>query len=253
MRSLVFCNRTMKEILRDPLSYILCLGFPVVMLIIMTIVNDGIPVESGMTMFQLKKLTPAILVFGLGFIMLFACLQVSKDRTTALLMRLYSSPMKPLDFMIGYTLSVAVVAFLQAIIAFITAGVISIILGESLSIINMLFCIVSIVPTAILLIGFGICFGTLFSEKAAPGFCSIIISLLSMIGGVFMDVDQMGGAIKSVSHALPFYHGVQLARGAFNGSVEGLGKSFATVTVWAAVVYVMAWVILKGKMQKDTK
>lgn len=54
MRALVFGNRTFKEILRDPLSYIFCVGFPIVMLIVMSIVNDSIPAESGMTVFQLK-------------------------------------------------------------------------------------------------------------------------------------------------------------------------------------------------------
>ena len=37
----VFAVRNVKEILRDPLSYIFALGFPVVMLIIMTIVNNS--------------------------------------------------------------------------------------------------------------------------------------------------------------------------------------------------------------------
>ena len=39
MKSIVFAKRTIKEILRDPLSYIFCLGFPLVMLIIMSIVD----------------------------------------------------------------------------------------------------------------------------------------------------------------------------------------------------------------------
>ena len=98
MRALVFGNRTFKEILRDPLSYIFCVGFPIVMLIVMSIVNDSIPAESGMTVFQLKNLTPGIMVFGLGFVMLFTCIQVSKDRTTALMLRLYTSPIKTIDF-----------------------------------------------------------------------------------------------------------------------------------------------------------
>lgn len=253
MRSLVFCNRTFKEILRDPLSYIFCLGFPVVMLIIMTIVNDGIPAESGMTIFQLKNLTPGILVFGLGFIMLFTCIQVSKDRTTALLMRLYTSPMKTIDFLIGYTLPVALIAFLQVVISYISAGIISVIVGENLEIKNMLFCMASLIPTVFLLIGFGLLFGTMFSEKAAPGFCSIIISLISMVGGVFMDVDAMSGALKTVSHALPFYHGVHIARGAFSGNLDNMGKSLVIVTLWAVVVYVLACLVMKNKMQKDTK
>lgn len=119
MRALVFGNRTFKEILRDPLSYIFCVGFPIVMLIVMSIVNDSIPAESGMTVFQLKNLTPGIMVFGLGFVMLFTCIQVSKDRTTALMLRLYTSPMKTIDFLIGYTLPVILIAFFQSAVTYL--------------------------------------------------------------------------------------------------------------------------------------
>ena len=37
-----FSSRNFKEIIRDPLSYIFCLGFPLVILFVMTLVKDGI-------------------------------------------------------------------------------------------------------------------------------------------------------------------------------------------------------------------
>ena len=113
MRSIIFSKRTVKEILRDPLSYIFCLGFPIVMLIIMTIVDQSIPPEAAMTIFHIPNLAPGIAFFGLSFVMLFTCLQVSKDRSTALMLRLYASPMKSLDFIAGYTLPVLVLAYWQ--------------------------------------------------------------------------------------------------------------------------------------------
>ena len=74
-----------------------------------------------------------------------------------------------------------------------------------------------------------------------------------MIGGVFMDVDMMGGAIKNVSHSLPFYHGVHIARNAFAGNLAGLGESFAVVSVWAVAVYLLACAVFRNKMQKDVR
>ena len=47
MRIKAFCIRNIKELLRDPLSYIFCLGFPIIMVTIMTIVNNSIPKEAG--------------------------------------------------------------------------------------------------------------------------------------------------------------------------------------------------------------
>ena len=94
MRMKVFGMRTGKEVLRDPLSYIFCLGFPIVMLLIMTLVNAAIPAEANMTLFSSIKLVPGIAGFGLTFVMLFTCLQISKDRGGSFMIRLYASPMK---------------------------------------------------------------------------------------------------------------------------------------------------------------
>ena len=62
MRTLVFAGRNFRELLRDPLSYIFCLGFPVIMLIIMSIVNKSIPAEAGMTIFNIENLSSGIAV-----------------------------------------------------------------------------------------------------------------------------------------------------------------------------------------------
>ena len=118
MKSLVFAKRVLKEITRDPLSYIFCLGFPMVMLVIMSVVDRSIPAQANMTVFHIENLGPGIAYFGLTFVMLFSSIQVSKDRTTALLLRLYASPMTPADYIIGYTLPVCLLALAQMCICF---------------------------------------------------------------------------------------------------------------------------------------
>ena len=113
MKSMVFAGRVGKEIRRDPLSYIFCLGFPIVMLVIMSVVDSSIPAQANMTVFHINNLAPGIAYFGLTFVMLFTGIQVSKDRTTALLLRLYASPMKAADYVIGYTLPVCILGIAQ--------------------------------------------------------------------------------------------------------------------------------------------
>ena len=89
---LAFSSRNFKELLRDPLSYIFCLGFPLIMLIIMSVINESIPPEANMTLFRIENLAGGIAVFGLSFVMLFTTLTVSKDRSGAFLVRLYATP-----------------------------------------------------------------------------------------------------------------------------------------------------------------
>ncbi|MBQ3601808.1 MAG: ABC transporter permease [Lachnospiraceae bacterium] len=253
MRSIVFSKRTVKEILRDPLSYIFCLGFPIVMLIIMTIVDQSIPKEAGMEIFHINKLAPGIALFGLSFIMLFTCLQVSKDRSTAFILRLYASPMKSGDFIAGYTLPVLLLTVLQAMITFLTSVVIGNFVDYQFELINILVCILVLIPSALVFISFGIFFGTLLNDKAAPGICSIIITASSMLGGIWMDVDTIGGAFARFCHVLPFYQGVRSARLALEGSFGEMAKPALITFVYGIVIYIFAVFVLKRKMQQDIK
>jgi len=253
MKSKVFAVRTWKEIARDPLSYIFCLGFPIVMLVIMSIVDSSIPSEAGPQVFHLPNLAPGIAYFGLTFVMLFACIQVSKDRTTALLLRLYASPMKPIEYILGYTMPMVVLAVVQTVICFAVSFVIGLCTGDSLSVPEVLQSMLALLPTVFLFVGFGILFGCLVNEKAAPGLCSILISAAGMIGGIWMDIDGMGGAIKTVARALPFYHGVSLARIPFRETTEGAMEHILWTMVCGVLVYGFAVAVFRSKMKKDVR
>ena len=250
-RSLVFSKRTGKEILRDPLTFIFCLGFPMVMLLIMTIVNKSIPAQAAMKIFTMPYLAPGVVIFGFTFIMQFTCLQISKDRSTAFLIRLYASPMKPKDFILGYTFPILVIALLQAALTYAVSFVVGAVVQDTLQIGNLLLCLPVLLPAALLFLGFGLLFGTLLNEKAAPGICSILITVACLLGGIWMDVDALGGVIKDVSHCLPFYHTVQAARMAVLGRFDELWKPLLITCLWALAVYLVAVWTLQHKMKKD--
>lgn len=83
MRLLAFSGRTAKEILRDPLNLFFGLGFPLVLIGLLTAIQANIPVP----MFELDNLTPGITVFGLSFMTLFAAVLISKDLLYAEVLR----------------------------------------------------------------------------------------------------------------------------------------------------------------------
>lgn len=253
MRSLIFAKRTMKEILRDPLSYMFCLVFPLVMLLLMTVVNESIPPEAGMVIFNIEYLAPGIAVFGLSFIMLFTCLQISKDRSTALMNRLYASPMNPVDFIAGYTLPLLLLAVAQSIICLGAAVVVGLVTDYSFEIGNLALCVLTLVPSMFMYIAVGLLFGALLNDKAAPGISSIIISAASMLGGIWMDVDAIGGAIMKVCKGLPFYHGVGVARMAVQGNYSDMGSSLLVVGIYSIVMYILAVLTLRTRMKMDVK
>ena len=250
-RTAAFAVRNWKELVRDPWSYAFCLGFPLVMLLVMTLVNESIPAEAGMTLFQIENLSGGIAVFGLTFLMLFVCLTVSKDRGGAFLMRLYATPMTPTDFIAGYLLPTGALALAQVSITFAASLAIAAVQGVSLRPLGLLLALAALLPTIVLFLSLGLLFGTLFTEKAAPGLCSVVISFASFLGGVWFDVDSVGGILKKICTALPFVHCVKAARLAASLTFEGIGLHLLITCAYAAAVAVLAVVVFRGKMRAD--
>ena len=117
-RTMAFAKRNLIEVYRDPLSWIFCIAFPIVMLIIMSVVNSAIPKEANNTLFRIDNLAGGIAVFGQMFVMLFTAIAVAKDRSGAFLTRLYSSPMKSGDFLWGYIIPMMFTALVQVFISY---------------------------------------------------------------------------------------------------------------------------------------
>ena len=267
MRAITFAGRNIKELLRDPLSYLFCLGFPLLMLIIMTIVNGSIPettIPAGAaipegtsmapTVFQIHKLTPAITVFGFSFLSLFCCMRVSSDRSGAFLMRLYASPMKGIDYILGYLLPFSVIALAQMILTYAAGDIIAVATGkEAFNVLYMLLSLVLFIPSLLLFIGVGILIGVLFNDKAAPGVCSALITAAALLGGIWMDVDRMGGVWLAICDKLPFYHSVKAARLALSGDFAEMWLPLLICAAYAVVIFCLSVLAFIKKMQSDKK
>jgi len=234
-----FAIRTVKEIVRDPLSYIFALGFPVVMLIIMTIVNESIPAEAGMDIFRLPNLAAGVVIFGFTFVMLFTTILVSKDRCSAFFDRMQASPVTGAQFLAGYVLPVIVLGVVQCVITYGAAMVIALVTGAELDIAGLALSIVLLIPVLVMFTALGVLFGCVFSEKAAPGVSSVLITVATILGGVWMDIKTVGGVLYDIASLLPFMPAVELARGAAAGTGE-----FQLKYLWITVIYATGAVML---------
>ncbi len=245
-----FSKRIFLEIIRDPLSYIFCLGFPLIMLVVMTLVNDAVPEEAEMTLFEINNLSGGIAVFGMAFLMMFTCLYAAKDRAGAFLTRLYATPMKSGDFIAGYIFPTFVLAVLQSVITFAASFMISLVTDVKINVLGMFTAVLVLFPSMIMFISLGLLLGTLFSEKAAPGLCSIIISLGSFLGGIWFDVKGAGGVLEKICNVLPFYHSVSAARMAINLNSDFIVHLLITVG-YAAAITAVSVIVFKNKMRAD--
>lgn len=244
MKTLSFSSRNRKEILRDPLSMVFCVGVPLVMLVIFSFMQQNMPIE----VYTIKNLAPGLAVFSFSFISLFSGMLIAKDRTSSFLTRLFTSPMTSANFITGYSLPLLPLALLQTVVCFITA----LFFGLELNI-HLILALLVMIPTAVMFIGFGLLLGCIFNDKQVGGIASILIMLVSFLGGMWFDLNIMGGAFKTLANLLPFAHAVEAAKAPITGNYAGLPIHLLWTLGYAVVIFALAIFVFKGKMQGDRK
>ena len=243
MKMRAFALRNTKEILRDPLTLFFGLGFPLVLILLLSAIQANIPVS----LFEIEHLAPGISVFGLSFMTLFSAFIISKDRGSSLLQRLYTSPMTAADFILGYTLPIIPISVAQCAICYIAA----IILGLEITV-NILWALLFIIPVALLYVAMGLLFGSILNDKQVGGICGALLTNLSAwLSGIWFDLDLVGGAFKSVSYALPFVHAVDMERAVLLGDFGGIFPHLWWVLGYAAAALIAAIALFLRQMKRQ--
>ena len=243
MRMLTFAKRCTKEILRDPLNIIFGLGFPIVILLLLTAIQKNIPVD----LFELENLTPGITIFGLSFMTLFSATLIAKDRETAFIQRLYTTPLRASDYILGYMLPLIPLSMLQTLICYIVA----IIIGLDLSI-NLIYAILMIIPISIFYILLGLLCGTIFNVKQVGGICGALLTNISAwLSGIWFDLNLIGSSFKFIAEILPFYHYVEIEKALFNANFELVIDHIYPVIIYMAILLIFSIIIFLKKMKKQ--
>ena len=242
MKTLTFARRCAKEILRDPLNLLFGLGFPVVLLLLLSAIQANVPVE----LFAIRRLAPGIAVFGLSFMTLFSATLIARDRESALLQRLYTTPLKPADFIFGYLLPMIPIALGQAAVCYIVAIALGLPANG-----NILLGILALLPMAVFYISLGLLCGSVLNVKQVGGICGALLTNLSAwLAGIWFDPELVGGAFQKIAHALPFIHAVELERAVILGDLAGALPHLYPVAGFALVVLIGAIVLFLRQMTR---
>ena len=243
MKMLTFAKRCAKEILRDPINLAFGLGFPLVLLVLLSTIQANIPVP----LFEIDTLAPGITVFGLSFITLFSATLISKDRESALLQRLYTTPLTGLDFILGYMLPILPIAMAQTVICYLFA----IPLGLTVSP-RIVYAVIGIVPMAVFNISLGLLCGSLLGVKQVGGICGALLTNLSAwLSGVWFDLKLVGGIFEKAAYALPFVHAAELEKALFRGDFEGAAAHLLPVLLYSGLATAVAVFCFLRQMKKQ--
>ena len=243
MRMITFAKRCTKEILRDPINLGFGLGFPLVLLLLLSALQANIPVS----LFEIDTLTPGITVFGLSFMTLFSATLVAKDRESALLQRLYTTPLTGFDFIIGYMLPLLPIALGQTVICYLFA----IPLGLTLSV-NIIYAVIGMIPMAIFNIALGLLCGSVFGVKQVGGICGALLTNISAwLSGVWFDLKLVGGVFEKIANALPFVHAVEMEKALFSGDFGLAATHILPIVLYSVAITVIAVFCFLRQMKKQ--
>lgn len=237
-----FARRNALEILRDPMAIVFGVLFPVVLLVLLSVIQRNIPVS----LFEINSLLPGICVFSLSFLTLFTALLIAKDRQGMLLMRLLTTPLTGTDFVIGYMLPVVPIGIAQTLVCVLAA----VPLGLSLHA-NVLLMIVFMLPTALFYISLGVLFGSFLTEKQVGGICGALLTNVSAwLSGIWFDLALVGGAFRKIAYALPFVHAVEMERSVLSGDLGQAGLHLLPVLGYTLVFAFLSVTVFLRKMRK---
>ena len=243
MRMKIFAARNAKEILRDPLNLAFGLGFPLVLIGLLSAIQANIPVQ----MFEIQQLAPGITVFGLSFLTLFSATVIARDRGSALLQRLYTTPLTPVDFILGYALPMLPIALAQCAICYLTA----IALGLQ-PCMNILYALAGILPVSLVYIALGLLCGSVLTDKQVGGVCGALLTNLSAwVSGIWFDLELMGGTFRKIAYTLPFVHAVELERAILAGDYPGIFPHIWWVLGYGVGLLLLAVALFLRQMKRQ--
>ena len=243
MRMMTFAKRCTKEILRDPINLGFGLGFPLVLLVLLSSLQANIPVS----LFEIDTLAPGITIFGLSFMTLFSATLIAKDRESAFLQRLYTTPLTGFDFIMGYMLPILPIAMGQTVICYLFA----IPLGLTVSI-NIVYAIIGIIPMAIFNIALGLLCGSVVCVKQVGGICGALLTNLSAwLSGVWFDLNLVGGLFEKAAYALPFVHAAEMEKALFVGNFEDAAAHILPVLLYSVLTTVVAAFCFLRQMKRQ--
>ena len=242
MRIITFAKRNLKEIIRDPLSIIFAIILPLFLLYMFE--QFKIPNE----VYNIENFTPGIIIFSLSFITMFTSSLVAKDRSTSLTTRLGVSPMKSIDYILGYSIAVLPIVLIQNILFFMTA----MLLGLNISI-NIIYTILVSIPISLLFISLGILIGTITNEKSSSGVSSIVVQLVAFTSGMYFSTDMVGNTFSIICKILPFQSTLNITKSVLNNSYNNILTSILVVVIYTVITIVLEIFLFKKRMISDSR
>jgi ABC-2 type transport system permease protein len=242
MRSAELARRNVKEVARDPLSLGIAVALPVgLLLVLQSFGGDDVEILTP------TQLTPGIVLFGFVMVMFSSAMILARDRETALLNRLLTTPLRSWEFVAGYSVPYLAVGAAQAAVLLVLGALLGMEVAGSLLLVAAILAAMLVFYVAL-----GMVFGSLMTVAQTSGAYAVVL-LLTVFGGAWFDVNEIGGVFETIGDALPFKHALDacravLADGAGVGDVAG---DLRWILGYAVAAVAAAVLVFRRRMLED--
>jgi ABC-2 type transport system permease protein len=221
MRSTELAKRNFKEVARDPLSLGIAVALPLLLLLTLQALGG----DEG-SFLSPTLLTPGIILFGFVMVMFSSAMILSRDRETSLLARLLTTPLRSSDFVSGYSLPYLLVAIAQATVLLAVGALLGLGVDGSFALVVLVFLLMAVFYVAL-----GMILGAVLTVAQTSGAYAVVL-LLTIFGGAWFDLEEIGGVFLTVGDMLPFKHALDATRAVM---ADGAGISdIASDVYWIA-------------------
>ena len=188
---------------------------------------------------------PGVIVFGLMILIPTGAMIIAGDRARGFLSRMLTAPVRPWEFILGYSLPFIPVLIVSTLIYMGVGMAMGLTIVGNLGIAFLLFFLIGLCS-----VGIAMAVGTLLKSESQSAICYIFIVPLAMISGAWFSVDGMPEAVKTVAEALPFIHAIDASRGIINGAaLSTVTTDLYWIAGWALAFFAAGIILFKKQME----
>jgi ABC-2 type transport system permease protein len=223
---------------RDSLSLGVNVALPIALLLVLQ------ALEGVDEFFAPASLAPGVVLFGYAMLTMTSAMSLAQDRESSLFARLLTTPVRANEFVVAYSVPYLAIAAIQALLVYAVA----VPLGAGTEG-SPLWLVVVLALMAVLYVGLGMLIGATVPYKAVTGPWMVVL-LLTIFGGTWVNLAEIGGVFESVAAWFPFAHALDAMRAV---ALDGAGWSdiagdVAWVAGYATVIVVVAIAVFRRRM-----
>jgi ABC-2 type transport system permease protein len=205
------------------------------------------PIRIDTKITYIDFIAPGIIIFGLLIMIPTSARIMVHDKEKGFLARLLTTPLRPWEFLLGYSLCLVVIAIAQIIIFMVFGHWLGMNIVGNIWLAFLIFFL-----TGLCSIGIGMVVASLArTENQAEPLCWLISMPLAMLSGSWFSIEMMPTYLRQVANLFPYAHAIDAARRVLSRGIglEAVSSDLLFLAVWAVAIFIIGTFFFRRTMR----